>query len=100
MQKQDEKETKEQKKEYPSLLDFGNKKDWAQKLIEKIQKAFEKEENKKLIQVFIVDPVIQYVLGKIFPYIMIICVLFVVLTVMTSATLVLVFTRAPSIFGR
>lgn len=74
-----------------------SKSDWAQKLIEKCQKAFEKQETRKMIEVFIVDPIIQYVLGRIFPYIIIICVLFIVLTLMTTATLMVVFTKMPSV---
>ena len=74
------------------IFDFSSKKDWAQKLIEKCKKAFEKEETRKLIQVFLVDPVIQYVIGRIFPYIIILCVLFILLTVATFATLLIVFT--------
>jgi uncharacterized membrane protein len=79
-------------------FEFSNS-DWAQKLIEKCQKAFEKEETRKMIQVFIVDPIIQYVLGRIFPYIMIICVLIIILTVMTSATLMVVFMKIPGVLG-
>jgi hypothetical protein len=73
------------------------KSDWVQKFIEKCQKAFEKHETRKMIEVFIVDPIIQYVLGRIFPYILIICVLFIVLTLMTTATLMVVFTKMPSV---
>jgi hypothetical protein len=76
---------------------IGTTSDWAQKLIEKCQKAFEKQETRKMIEVFIVDPIIQYVLGRIFPYVIIICVLFIVLTLMTAATLMVVFTKMPSV---
>ncbi len=75
----------------PGLL----KKDWVQKFIQKTKKAFETDENRKMIQVFLFDPVLNYVLERMFPYIMIICVLFVVLTVMSSAIVVLIFTKLP-----
>jgi hypothetical protein len=48
-----------------------------------------------MIQVFLVDPVIQYVIGRIFPYIVIISVLLVILTAMVSATLLLLFIKVP-----
>ena len=71
------------------------KKDWVQKFIQKTKKAFENDENRKMMQVFLFDPVLNYVLERLFPYIMIICVLFVVLTVMTSAIVVVIFTKLP-----
>ena len=49
-----------------------------------------------MIHVFLVDPILNHILERIFPYVLILCVLFVVLTIMISLTLVLVFTRVPS----
>ena len=82
-------------KKEPDIFEFSSKNDWAQKLIQKCKKAFEREETRKMIQVFLVDPVIQYVIGRIFPYIVIISVLLVILTAMVSATLLLVFIKVP-----
>lgn len=88
-------------KKEPDIFEFSSKNDWAQKLIQKCKKAFEREETRKMIQVFLVDPVIQYVIGRIFPYIVIISVLLVILTAMVSATLLLLFIKVPpsSIIG-
>jgi len=82
-------------KKEPDIFEFSSKNDWAQKLIQKCKKAFEREETRKMIQVFLVDPVIQYVIGRIFPYIVIISVLLVILTAMVSATLLLLFIKVP-----
>ena len=60
---------------------------------------FQTEENKKMIQVFLVDPILNHILERIFPYVLILCVLFVVLTIMISLTLMIVFTRVPAAFG-
>jgi hypothetical protein len=75
------------------------KKDWLQKWIHKLTKTIQTDENKKIMQVFLIDPVLNYILERIFPYILILCVLFVILTVMISLTLLIVFTRVPAAFG-
>jgi hypothetical protein len=82
-----------------STTDQPTKKDWVQKWIHKLTKTMQTDENKKMLQVFILDPVLNYILERIFPYILILCVLFVVLTVMISLTLLIVFTRVPAAFG-
>lgn len=75
----------------PNIL----KKDWIQKLIQKTKKAFESDETRKMMQVFLFDPVLNYVLERLFPYLLIACVMFVVLTVMVSAIVVFVFMKMP-----
>jgi hypothetical protein len=77
----------------PNIL----KKDWIQKSIQKIKKAFESDESRKMLQVFLVDPILNYILERIFPYIMIICVMFVVLTVLTSGIVAFIFMKMPGI---
>jgi Flp pilus assembly protein TadB len=77
----------------------SSKKDWVTKWIQKMSQLIQKEENKKMIHVFLVDPILNHVLERIFPYILILCVLFVVLTIMISLTLLLLFMRLPAAFG-
>jgi hypothetical protein len=72
------------------------KKEWLNKWIQKLSQLVQTEENKKMIHVFLVDPILNHILERIFPYVLILCVLFVVLTLMISLTLVLVFTRVPA----
>lgn len=79
----------------PNIL----KKDWIQKSIQKIKKAFESEESRKMLQVFLVDPILNYILERIFPYIMILCVMFVVLTVLTSGIVAFLFMKMPGFFS-
>ena len=71
------------------------KKDWLQRWIHKISQTVQTDENKKMLQVFIVDPLISYMMDRIIPYIIIMCILFVLLTVMIALTMVIVFTRLP-----
>ncbi len=73
-----------------------NKQDLVQRWIEKLIKMVQTEENKKMVQVFLVDPILNHVLERLFPYVLILCVLFVILTIMISLTLLLVFTRLPT----
>lgn len=75
------------------------KKEWLHKWIQKLSQMFQTDENKKMIQVFIVDPILNHILERIFPYVLILCVLFVVLTIMISLTLMIVFTRVPAAFA-
>lgn len=76
-----------------------NKQDILQKWIQKLAQTIQTDENKKLLQVYFVDPLINHILERIFPYIVIMCVLFVVLTIMITLTLLLVFTRLPAALG-
>jgi len=71
------------------------KKDWIQRWIHKISQTVQTDENKKMLQVFIVDPLINYMMERIFPYIVILCILFVLLTAMIALTMIIVFTRLP-----
>ena len=72
------------------------KKDWVTKWIQKMSQMVQTEENKKMIQVFLIDPILNHILERIFPYILILCVLFVILTIMITLTLLLLFMRLPA----
>jgi len=75
------------------------KKDWVRKWIQKMSQMIQTDENKKMIHIFLVDPILNHVLERIFPYVLILCVLFVILTIMITLTLLLVFTRIPAAFA-
>lgn len=75
------------------------KKDWLQKWIHKVSQTIQTEENKKMMQVFLIDPLLNHILERLFPYILITCVLFVLLTIMIALTLLVVFTRLPAALG-
>ncbi len=75
------------------------KKEWFHKWIQKLSQIMQTDENKKMLQVFILDPILTHVMERLFPYILIMCVLFVLLTAMIAVTLLLVFTRLPNALG-
>jgi hypothetical protein len=72
---------------------------WLKKWIQKLSQSIQTEENKKMIQIFLIDPILNHILERIFPYIVVMCVLFVLLTIMITLTMLLVFTRLPAAFG-
>ena len=76
-----------------------HKKEWLHKWIQKLSQTIQTDENKKMIQVFLIDPILNHILERLFPYILVMCVLFVLLTLMIALTLLLVFTRLPGAFG-
>lgn len=75
------------------------KKEWVHSWVQKIIKSIQTDENKKMVQVFLVDPILNHILERLFPYVLILCVLFVILTIMISMTLLIVFTRIPAEFN-
>ena len=75
------------------------KKEWVHAWIQKIIQSVQTDENKKMVQVFLVDPILNHILERLFPYVLILCVLFVILTIMISMTLLIVFTRIPAVFN-
>lgn len=82
-----------------SISSFGStpskQQQWLHKTIQKLVILFQTDENKKMFQVFLLDPILNHVFERLFPYILIMCVLFVILTIMISLTLLIVFTRIP-----
>ncbi len=69
---------------------------WLQKTIENLVVSFKSEETRQWLQVFIVDPVIQYVMERSFPYIIITAIIIVSMILLTVSTFLLVFFRMPS----
>ena len=80
-------------------MEGSPKKEWIHTWIQKIIKAVQTDENKKMMQVFLIDPILNHVLERLFPYVLILCVLFVLLTIMIAITLLIVFTRLPAAFN-
>ena len=55
--------------------------------IEKLMLNFNKEDTRRHFEELILDPILQHVLDKIFPYIILTCVLFILLLVVIVVTL-------------
>ena len=50
---------------------------WSDIMTERMAKFFEKEHVQFAIRNKILDPILNYILNKIFPYVMLICVMFI-----------------------
>jgi hypothetical protein len=55
--------------------------------LQKIFRYINRDETKKQIQVFLLDPMINHIMERVFPYILLICVFFVVLLLLVALTL-------------
>ena len=60
---------------------------WSDMMTEKLAKFFEKEHIQFAIRNKILDPILNYILNKIFPYVMLICVMFMLLLISVIVTL-------------
>ena len=60
---------------------------WTEKLAEKWIQYFERESVQKSVRSKIIDPILNHILKQVFPYIMLICVMFVLLLLAVLITL-------------
>jgi len=74
---------------------------WMESLIDRTIQTLKDDTVKKKIQILILQPFIQYIIELIFPYIIIMCVVFgLLVTLMASILGVLVYkTSVPSVAG-
>jgi hypothetical protein len=73
------------------------KKEIIQRWIQKLSQTLQTDETKKMLQVFVLDPILNHILERLFPYIVIMCVLFVTLTVTISVAILVIFNRLPNL---
>lgn len=57
------------------------------KFMQKVFMFMNKEETKKQFQVFFMDPLLNHIMERVFPYIILTCVLFVLLLIVVMLTL-------------
>lgn len=66
-----------QKPEKPSFME---------QLMEKSIHILNREETRKKLQIYLIDPLLNHVLERVFPYIILICVLFSLLLIVAMLT--------------
>lgn len=71
----------------------GQKKDIVHRVIDKLSTYMQKDENKRWLEIFIIDPVLNHILDRIFPYIIIMSIVFIVMIIIIVLTFLIVFTR-------
>jgi hypothetical protein len=59
------------------------------KWIEKMAVHLHNEENKRLVQLYVVDPILNHVMDRVFPYIILTCALFSLLVILVGLTFVI-----------
>jgi hypothetical protein len=60
---------------------------WTQSFLQKVIDYIRQEETRKQIQGLIIDPLLNHVMNRVFPYIILTCVLFVLLLIVILTTL-------------
>ena len=70
---------------------------WIHRISREFVQAFlleaKKEHNKDLFRVHVLDPVVQYALSRLFPYILVTSIVFLLTFILAIAILVLVMSR-------
>ncbi len=72
---------------------MSSKNAWLQKTIENLVVSFKSEETRQWLQVFIVDPVIGYIMDRFLPYIIMTVIVIVSMILLTISTFLIVFFR-------
>lgn len=71
------------------------KQGFLEKALQKATKYLQTEENQKWLQVFILDPIINHIFQRLFPYVLLFSILFVILIIFVSYTFYIVFVNIP-----
>ena len=70
---------------------------WIQRISKEVIQAClveaKKEHNKDLFRVHVLDPVVQYALGRLFPYILVTSIVFLLTFILAIAILILIMSR-------
>ncbi len=66
---------------------------WLQKTIENLVISFKSEETRQWLQVFIVDPILSYVMDRFLPYIILTVIVIVSMILLSVSTFLIVFFR-------
>ncbi len=64
---------------------------WLQNMIESLVVSFKNAETRQWLQVFIVDPIVAYLMERCMPYIIICCIIIVALLCLVIGTFLMVF---------
>ncbi len=80
-----------QRPEKPSFME---------QLMEKSIHILNREETRKKLQIYLIDPLLNHVLERVFPYIILICVLFALLLIVAMLTFgILVLQHRPYLWS-
>lgn len=54
------------------------------------------EENKRLVQLYLIDPILNHVMDRVFPYIILTCALFSLLVILVGLTFVILLMKTTT----
>ena len=69
---------------------------WIEKLIDKTIQMLQNDIFKKKIQILILQPFLQYMIELIFPYVIIVCVVFGLMIVLMMSILIVLVYKVPA----
>lgn len=59
-------------------------------LLQKVFRYINRDETRRQIQVFLLDPMLNHLMERVFPYILLTCVFFAILLLLVVSTLVII----------
>jgi len=65
------------------------KKSTVHKWIEKLAVHLHNEDNKRLVQLYLIDPILNHIMERVFPYLILTCALFSLLVILVGLTFVI-----------
>lgn len=73
------------------------KKSTLHKWVEKIAVHLHNTENKRLFQLYLIDPILNHIMDRVFPYIILTCALFSLLVILVGLTFVLLLMKVAPV---
>jgi hypothetical protein len=65
------------------------KKSTVHKWIDKMAVHLHNEDNKRLVQLYLIDPILNHIMDRVFPYLILTCALFSLLVILVGLTFVI-----------
>jgi hypothetical protein len=62
------------------------KRSFMEEMLEKSMQILNREDTRKKLQIYLIDPLLNHVMERVFPYIVLICALFACLLILTMLT--------------
>jgi hypothetical protein len=72
-------------------MNEDKKKELLQKMIHNILLLFNNDESRKYVQIYLIDPLLNHVLERIFPYIVLTSILFILLILVIIVTCIFIY---------
>ena len=72
-------------------MNEDKKKELLQKMIHNVLLLFNNDESRKYVQIYLIDPLLNHVLERIFPYILLTSILFILLILLTIVTCIFIY---------